>query len=155
MKIVLIALTILASTAELAHAAPNSFKSCKSDIVTEVFESCPGGEGGSRTACGSKVTKWGSLSADMTVDSEKQTASATLVYVAVSGAVTKTNTACKLGDDQWMNCETTKSVPSLGHLTISFNISGIAPGVYFADIFADASNVPVGGFQNTDTDCQR
>ncbi|MGZ3651531.1 MAG: hypothetical protein ACXVB9_19890 [Bdellovibrionota bacterium] len=156
MKIIqsVIVFALIGIAGPLAHAAPSELRNCKSEIVTEVFTSCPGGEGGSATPCGSKVTKWGNVVANLTVDSDKKSASATLTYTSPSGAVMKSNTKCSLGSDNWMSCETVKAVPSLGRLSISFNIAGIAPGVYFADIFADSSNVPVGGFQNTDSACQ-
>jgi hypothetical protein len=154
MKLIPLAFTFII-TAPFAHAAPLSFHGCKSDIVTEKFTSCPGGEGGASTPCGSQVTKWGSLSADLTIDSAAKSASASLVYAPVSGVAVKSATTCRLGNDGWMDCMSAKAVPSLGRLTISFNINGIAPGVYFADIFSENANEPVGGFQNTDTACQK
>jgi hypothetical protein len=138
-----------------AQTAPLAFKNCKSNIVTEVFHSCNEGEGGASTPCSSTQTKWGFVVSNMTIDSEKAAASATLIYTSVKGKVIKSSVNCTMGDDHWMECVSTKKVPTLGHLEITFNINGIAPGVYFADIFADATNVPVGGFQNTDDACEK
>jgi hypothetical protein len=138
-----------------SQATPVHFKNCKSDIIKEVFFTCPDGESGSQTVCGSKQTVLGSLVAEMTVDSQSRTATASVIYTPVSGKARQSATTCVLGSDQWMECTTKKSISQLGKLSIAFNINGIAPEVYFADIFADTENVPVGGFQNTSTDCEK
>lgn len=137
-----------------AQAAPARFHDCRSDIVTEQFFSCPGGEGGTGTVCGSKKTVWGSINAEFAVDPEAKSAAGSLVYAPKEGGTIRSALDCRLGDDNWMQCWTKKSVPVLGRLEVTFNIDGISPGVYFTDVFADAANVPVGGFQ-TALDCVR
>lgn len=151
----LFAIATLTLATVSAQAAPIAFKNCKSNIVTEVFHSCNEGEGGASLPCSSTPTTWGSVVSNMTIDSEKQTATLDLIYTSVKGEIVKSKASCTMGDDHWMECTSTKKVPTLGRLQVSFNINGIAPGVYFADIFADATNVPVGGFQNTDDVCEK
>ena len=135
-----------------AQAAPIEFKNCRSEIVTEVFVPCPG-EGGAATPCGSQTTKHGTFAADLIVDSPAKSASVLVTYSPVTGQPKQMATDCVLGSDSWMSCTTAEPIAKLGKLIVSFHIEGINPGVYFADIFADASNVPVGGFQ-TAMDCQ-
>ena len=147
--------SLMLMTGMVAQAKPVHFKNCKSSIITEVFKSCPDGEGGSHTICESKQTFWGTVLADLTVDSQKRSASALLSYKSRSGKVTRSNARCILGSDQWMDCTTITPISELGRLTISFNINGIGPEVYFASIFADKINVPVGGFHNTERACQK
>ena len=135
-----------------AAAGTFQFQGCRSEIAIEVFIPCTGGEGGAQTPCGSQTTNYGTLTADLKVDSQTKNASASVEYSPLNGTPKKMATSCTLGRDNWMDCTTTEALPILGKLIISFNIDGIKTGVYFSDIFSEATNVPVGAFQ-TDLNC--
>ena len=157
MKLILSLLTITLALSAVAEAAPVSFTKCHSDLSTEVFTSSPDGEGGGPTLSGSTVTQWGSITFDLTVDADKKTASASsIVYTPLHGAAQMMWAKCKMGQDNWMDCKLAKKVKTLGKLDITFNIGGIQanqPNTFYADIFSDADNSPIGAAQ-TAMDCQ-
>lgn len=153
MKILALVAALLMSLDVLA--APVKFVNCQSAIETEEFIPCQGPGENAGQPCDSVKTLHGYVSADMTIDSQSKTAQASLRFTDLKGNVSSLETTCSVDRWKWMNCQTTDRVPVLGRFTISFNINGIAPDVYFAQIFADIQNAPVGGFQNTDDVCQR
>ena len=155
MKLKLIIASALMASG-VVQAAPVKFKNCKSDVFTEEFPSCDGGEGSS---CGFdqkvKRTVWGSASVDLTVDSAKKTAEATVTYSPTKGAQQKMTAECSIseGPSRWMEC-VTDEVPTLGKLDITFNVNGTAPNNFNVLIYADATNVPLGQF-GAPADCQK
>lgn len=121
-----LALTLITFGAN-ANASVLELKNCETEIVKEIFRTCPDGEAGSETACGSTTTALGRVKLDMKLDSDTSAYNGVMsVRDQATNVVKKSAIACVRGSEVfnkfYMTCTTVNPVLANKKLSLHFNV---------------------------------